>query len=93
MFVSMALSRFTDKPNEPVRQLFFDFEAFAHKKGFGRKQSETIEDWFERLDAPYADGALYQKVRYGEETLTENEVKTFKEDLSSLRTALSNKSQ
>lgn len=79
---------FRRKPDHPIRQLFFDFERFAQKKGFGRKNYETIEDWFERLGVPEANVEIYQKVRYGEVELSEEEVAKFKQDLKQLRVAL-----
>ncbi len=80
---------FGRKPENPVRQLFFDFERFAQKKGFGRKNYETIEDWFERLGMKDANVEVYQKVRYGDETsLTDEEVERFKQDLQQLRQSL-----
>lgn len=82
------------KPENPVRQMFFDFERFASKKGFGRKNYETIEDWFQRLGVKDANVEVYQKVRYGDETsLNESEVEQFKQDLQQLRQALIEQSQ
>jgi len=80
---------FNRKPDNQIRQMFFDFERFSQKKGFGRKNYETIEDWFERLDVKGVDVEVYQKVRYGDEpSLTEQEVERFKHDLHQLRQAL-----
>lgn len=80
---------FGRKPENPVRQLFFNFERFAQKKGFGRKNYETIEDWFGRLGVKDANVEVYQKVRYGDETsLTDQEVERFKHDLQQLRQSL-----
>jgi hypothetical protein len=80
---------FAKKPTDPVRHLFYDFEQFAYKRGFGRKSFETIEEWFRRVEFPVADVLLYRKVRYGEELLTKEEIDTFKQEISVLKNFIS----
>lgn len=53
------------QPNHPIRKAVYQFERKAKKKKWGRKPSETIEDWLGRIGF---EGHLdtYQKVRYGD---------------------------
>lgn len=76
---------FRKKPDNYIRQLFYDFERFAHKQGYGREHYETIEDWFERLGMSNENVDLYQKVRYGEASLSEQDAMKFKSELKDLK--------
>ncbi|MCP8615295.1 hypothetical protein [Salirhabdus salicampi] len=69
------------KPKDTVRRQFYEFELLTSKSGFGRYHSETIEDWFTRIGLPLHDIHLYEKVRYGEETLSQQEIKKFQQSL------------
>ncbi|ALX47215.1 DUF4129 domain-containing protein [Lentibacillus amyloliquefaciens] len=64
------------RPNDPIRKKVLKFEQQAHRKRLGRNPSETIEEWFDRLNLNPAHLDLYQKVRYGEKNLTKDERKT-----------------
>ncbi|GAA0499808.1 hypothetical protein GCM10008986_28810 [Salinibacillus aidingensis] len=85
------LKRFSRKPNHQARRLFFQFEQFAIKHGFGRKPHETIENWFTRIDLPLSSVDTYQKVRYGEEETTPREVKRLKKELDKKKQELMNR--
>ncbi|MBB6453493.1 hypothetical protein HNQ94_001942 [Salirhabdus euzebyi] len=87
------LDIFSAKSEEPARKLFFDFEKFAHKKGYGRSYSETIEEWFTRLSFPVKNVDLYQKVRYGEERLSQFEMEHLKKELTLLRHFIKERSE
>ncbi|GGK05602.1 hypothetical protein GCM10007063_30020 [Lentibacillus kapialis] len=60
-------------PHEPVRKKVFKFEQLANTKGWGRQSSETIEEWLYRLKCSPSHLDIYQKVRYGEKNITEEE--------------------
>ncbi|MCD5325845.1 MULTISPECIES: DUF4129 domain-containing protein [Pontibacillus] len=81
---------FQSAPTDEARKLFFKFEAFAAKRGKGRAPSETIEEWFERLGVKEGDVDLYQKVRYGDQPLSQQELDLFKRTIESLREAIQN---
>jgi hypothetical protein len=61
-------------PSEKVRKLVLELETHAAKKGRGRFGYETVEEWLNRerfLDKDLVSS--YEKVRYGEEELTDSE--------------------
>ncbi|QOR68322.1 hypothetical protein IM538_09575 [Cytobacillus suaedae] len=63
-----------DAPSEKVRRLVLELETHAAKKGRGRFVYETVEEWLRRekfLDRNLV--SAYEKVRYGEEQLSETE--------------------
>ncbi|MBE4908988.1 hypothetical protein IMZ08_13040 [Bacillus luteolus] len=63
-----------DAPSEKVRRLVLELETHAAKKGRGRFGYETVEEWLSRerfLDRNLV--SAYEKVRYGEEQLSEIE--------------------
>lgn len=73
------------KPTNMVRRKVYQFEQLAIRKGKSREHSETIEEWFHRygIEASYLD--LYQKVRYGDNELTADEVEQFEGELSEIK--------
>ncbi len=60
-----------------TRKRFLHFEKVMDKKGFGRQPGESATNWFMRLDlsGKEADSVLdaYEKVRYGEESISDDE--------------------
>ncbi|TCT15288.1 hypothetical protein EDD68_1376 [Melghiribacillus thermohalophilus] len=78
-------NRFRQKPDHPVRKWFYEFEQFTQKHGLGRRLSETIEEWFARIGFSPESVSIYQKVRYGDQTLTEEEIEQFRDNLDSLK--------
>lgn len=63
-----------DAPIEKVRRLVLELETHAAKKGRGRFGYETVEEWLGRERFLDRDLVLaYEKVRYGEEQLSETE--------------------
>ncbi len=60
-----------------TRKKFLHFEKAMDKKGFGREPGESAVNWFQRLDLSGndADSVLdtYEKVRYGEENISDEE--------------------
>lgn len=79
---------FSEKPTNEIRLKVFKFEQTAARKGIGRKQSETIEEWFHRIgiDASYLN--VYQKIRYGDSDLTEKEINLFNDQLDEIKATL-----
>ncbi|WP_153727082.1 hypothetical protein [Salinibacillus xinjiangensis] len=82
---------FSRHPKHVARKLIFQFEEFSIKKGHGRKYYETIEEWFNRLNLELGDITLYQKVRYGEEEITKEELARLRLELSQLRKEIQNR--
>ncbi|MBY0098426.1 DUF4129 domain-containing protein [Mesobacillus maritimus] len=72
-------------PDNPIRRKVLEFEQEALKRGYGRKSTETIEEWFARLHlkADYLD--FYQKIRYGEQELNERQEQQAQRLLEELR--------
>lgn len=68
------------QPTHPVRKLVYQFERTLEKSDKGRKNYETIEEWFERVDIQVSADA-YQKVRYGLGKVNEQEIKRLKNEL------------
>lgn len=46
--------------------------------GKTKKDAETINEWFERINGPVEIIPIYEKIRYGEKTCTEDELKFIK---------------
>ncbi len=60
-----------------TRKRFLHFEKVMYKKGFGRQPGESAVNWFQRLELSGKDAdsvlAAYEKVRYGEESISDTE--------------------
>lgn len=60
-----------------TRKKFLQFEKTLDKKGFGREPGESAVNWFQRLELCGKDAdsvlATYEKVRYGEESISDQE--------------------
>src|SRR5699024_2482846 len=78
--------RFT-KPRDPIRRLVFDFERRTIRLEKGRKPFETIEEWLRRIGYS-ANLDIYQKVRYGEEKVSNKEVNELKIELKKIESSL-----
>ncbi|MFZ3579456.1 hypothetical protein [Virgibacillus sp. DJP39] len=80
--------RFSEKPAHEVRLKVFKFEQLTAKKGLGRKNSETIEEWFYRIGIDASHLNIYQKIRYGVSDLTVDEINQFSHQLEEIKTTL-----
>lgn len=85
-------------PKNTVRRRFYQMQRVLASRGFRRQMSESVEDWFARLDFPAGDkdtvAAAYQKVRYGEAELSPDESHQFEAAIDALiRRAKENKKQ
>lgn len=71
------------KPNHPIRKLVYQLEQKAAKTKKGRLEYETVEDWLARIGLD-ANLETYQKVRYGNEDVSEQEIVDLKEQLKEI---------
>lgn len=79
------------KTADPLRRKVLKLEQKAYTNGSGRQPSETIEEWFSRLNINPSYLDLYQKIRYGDKNLTHKEKERFVHLLDDLMTKLKNK--
>jgi|GEM_PF-4404913 len=81
--------RFKRSPADSlVRKEFLQFENYAQKCGYGRKSNEPIQKWFDRIGITSENLHLYQKVRYGNEQLSDEETSLFYDEIRKLRKQL-----
>jgi hypothetical protein len=73
------------KPDNPIRRKVLEFEQEALDRGNGRRSTETIEEWFARLNLKADSLDFYQKIRYGEQELNDLEEKQAHDLLEKLR--------
>lgn len=71
----------------PARKAVLHFEEFAKKQGLGRHSSETIEEWLTRIEVN-TDIGIYQRVRYGDMEISEEELQQLKDELTEMETRL-----
>lgn len=71
----------------PARKAVLHFERFAKKQGLGRQSSETIEEWLKRIEVN-TDIGIYQRVRYGDMEISEEELQQLKDELTEMETRL-----
>ena len=81
------------KPDDPIREVYFDFERWTKKMGVGRFSDETIEEWIERegfTDIFSAEELeIYSKVRYGSHSYTD--VSAFKAHINTVKDKIKEK--
>ena len=82
-------------PADKVRRIYFDFEKWSSSKGYGRYNDETIEQWFSRLSLEehisISKLQYYQKMRYKDKVLTDEEFKLLKNYIKEFKDILSKK--
>ncbi|SFF90912.1 hypothetical protein SAMN05216353_11348 [Halobacillus alkaliphilus] len=84
--------RFNRSPADgPVRKKFLQFENYAQKCGYGRKYNESLQNWFERIGITAENLHLYQKVRYGNEQLSNDETSLFYDEIRKWKKQLAGK--
>ncbi|SES64225.1 hypothetical protein SAMN05216389_101212 [Oceanobacillus limi] len=71
--------RFTE-PQHVIRKLVYRFEKKTLHTKYERKSFETLEDWLNRIGVTSYLHA-YQKVRYGEQPVSEQEITGLKQEL------------
>ncbi|OZM57567.1 hypothetical protein CIB95_04130 [Lottiidibacillus patelloidae] len=76
-------------PVNKTRRLFFNFEKKLMQTVMARTPSKTIEEWFGHLEGADEHKAivmrLYQKVRYGNEDLSDAEFAQYKQSFKQLQ--------
>jgi len=73
-------------PQVKVRKLILELEVLSAKHGFGRYHHESVSEWLGRnhfLDFRLVE--LYERVRYGDEVLTDEENKSCEEIVQNLK--------
>ena len=75
------------KPKHPARKMVYDFEQKAAKSHKGRQPFESLEEWFERVDLD-SNLSIYQKVRYGNDKITDQELKLLQAQLREMMKTL-----
>ncbi|AST91474.1 MULTISPECIES: DUF4129 domain-containing protein [Sutcliffiella] len=76
-------------PENEVRKLVFELEKLAHKKNRARYPNETLEEWLVRESVVSEHFfSIYEKVRYGEMELTEEEVARCKQLATEIRSIM-----
>ena len=67
--------------------MVYDFEQKAAKSHKGRQPFESLEEWFERVDLD-SNLSIYQKVRYGNDKITDQELKLLQAQLREMMKTL-----
>lgn len=82
-------------PADKVRRMYFNFEKWAYSNGYGRYHDETIEQWFKRLSledyTSISKLQHYQKMRYKDKVLSDEEFKLLKNDIKEFKDILRKK--
>jgi len=91
--LSSRLSLFCKKekrPSDLIRREIFDFEKYAQKMDAGRHPFETVEEWWQRVGLNGADHAIhtYEKIRYGNQNYSHEELNQLKHELHTLKLQL-----
>lgn len=80
--------RRTKPPEDKVRRRFYQLQKSLAAKGNGRTVSESVSDWFARLDLTASEketvAAAYRKVRYGEDSLSVEELGKYEQAVKAL---------
>lgn len=79
-----AFKKRFSRPRHPIRRDVFEFERKTAQWEKGRKPYETIEEWLKRIGVN-GNLAIYQKVRYGEEDVTDGEARKLKMELKKMK--------
>lgn len=94
-FSELKEKRKKKAPKSEIRKAFFELERWAAKHQLGRYYDETVEQWLQRLQLDpnrYKDVVhLYQKVRYGEQSVTEDQTRHYNDQLTDLKNTLKQK--
>lgn len=85
--VTFNLKNYFNKPKHPARKMVYDFERKAEKSHKGREPFESLEEWFERIDLD-SNLSIYQKVRYGDDEITDQELKLLQAQLREMMKVL-----
>ncbi|QOR65384.1 hypothetical protein IM538_16355 [Cytobacillus suaedae] len=74
-------------PKDLVRKLFYELEKVGAKKKKGRENSETVEQWFDRVHLNEYTEVIkdYEKVRYAEASLSKEEQDRYTQLITELK--------
>lgn len=86
---TFSLKRLVQKPAHPARKMVYDFEREMLKLQKGRQSSETIESWLQRLGMK-SNLPTYQKVRYGDQLVSTEEIRILKREIDDLKETAKN---
>ncbi|WP_100012425.1 hypothetical protein [Lentibacillus sediminis] len=78
------------KPDHPVRRSIMELEQQAARQNKGRHPFETLEDWIKRIPLEL-DSEVYQKVRYGDEDVSDQEVRELEVQVRRVRDELASR--
>lgn len=84
---SRLFNRLRKKRRHPIRQLVYDTERKVSQTTLQRFAYETVEDWLQRLNLP-GHLAAYQRVRYGEQDVTIDDIEQLKSELAEVEQLL-----
>lgn len=92
---TFVVSKKVKPPKNEVRKAFYELEYWAAKRKIGRYADETVNQWLRRIEldaSSYQDVIdVYQHVRYGESTFSENQRETYFAQLRQLKQDLKKK--
>ena len=84
--LSLSSLRFQRSNSEgAIRKHFQSFERFAARNGHGRFVQEPLDEWFARVRLDVKLTHLYQKVRYGNKSLSAEEKQQFYRETKKLK--------
>ncbi|MFT4415229.1 hypothetical protein ACLM5H_15315 [Fredinandcohnia humi] len=76
-------------PQAKVRRLVFELELLSASKGLGRYQHENVKEWLSRNNFSHHRLVdLYERVRYGNEVLTDEENKACEEIVKEVKSKI-----
>lgn len=83
----------SNPPNHPIRKEIYDFEKFAKKRNLGRLSHESLSDWMNRIGILDMKEiiTIYEKIRYGASTYSEEEEKLIREKLQLKKLEIKNR--
>src|SRR5690606_16798049 len=70
-----------------IRREIKSLDKFAGKRKLGRLSNESFRDWFKRIEIHISTESMniYESVRYGSVNATNTEIKTFIEEVKSIK--------
>lgn len=79
-------------PENKIRREIFNFERLAHKLKLERIAHESLEEWWVRIGLTATDDIIerYEKVRYGDMTVSSEDLAYFKKEMNELKQKLKN---
>lgn len=82
-----GLNKYFNKPTHPIRKMVYQFEKKTTNTKKGRKSSETFKEWIAR-NGWKVDLYIYEKVRYGNQDVSDRDVTLLKQQLKEIEAEL-----